>query len=138
NFLNAFNPQIVKSFASKNLDRALDLMCYAAKFSFYVMLIIILPLYFNLDFILNAWLKEVPAFTLIFLKITLLTLLIDSFSGPIMTLISATGKIKWYHTIIGGFMLLCIPISYFVLRLGFEPQIVFVVALSMSVIALLF
>lgn len=135
NLQAAFNPQIIKSFASGEKERSVNLACYASKFSFYVMLLVVVPILYNLDFLIGEWLKNIPEYTLSFLKISLIILLIDSLSGPFMTVITATGEVKYYHILIGSFMLLCLPISFVFLKNGAHPKIVFYIMATMNVLA---
>ncbi|MEC4028764.1 MATE family efflux transporter [Myroides odoratimimus] len=132
NFQNAFNPQIIKKYAGGDIKGALELMLYASKISFYVILLIVLPLYINLKFVLNIWLGEIPNYLLEFTKISLFVIVVDSLSGPIMTMITATGKIKYYHIIVGGLMLFSVPVSYLLLRCGYNAEVVFNVMLFLS------
>jgi O-antigen/teichoic acid export membrane protein len=132
NFQSAFNPQIIKKFASGEVSNSIDMAFYASKFSFFIMLLVVVPVYFNLDFIVTAWLTKVPTYTLDFMRINLLLLLVDSLSGPLMTLVTATGKIKYYQIVIGSFMLLCVPLSFIFLKLGYSPTVVFYIMLIMG------
>jgi O-antigen/teichoic acid export membrane protein len=132
NFQSAFNPQIIKKFASGEVSKSIDMAFYASKFSFFIMLLVVVPVYFNLDFIVTAWLTKVPTYTLDFMRINLLLLLVDSLSGPLMTLVTATGKIKYYQIVIGSFMLLCVPLSFIFLKLGYSPTVVFYIMLIMG------
>ena len=84
------------------------------------------------------WLGVVPESTAIFAKLIICSILIDSLSPPLMTAAQATGRIKLYQFIIGGILLLNVPASYFILKRGGEPYIVFYVAIGLSLIALLF
>ena len=54
-----------------------------------------------------------------------------------MTVITATGEIKYYHILIGSFMLVCLPISFVFLKNGLYPEIVFYVTLSISLIGII-
>src|SRR5690606_12131626 len=62
----------------------------------------------------------------------------DSLSGTLMTGAQATGKIKWYQVVVGTMVFLNLPLSYFVLKLGFEAYYVFVISILISVISLNF
>lgn len=132
NFQNAFNPQIIKKYAAGDIKGSFELMVYASKTSFFVILFITIPLYLNLDIILIFWLAEIPQYLLEFIRISLFVIVIDSLSGPVMTMISATGKIKYYHIVVGGLMLLSVPLSYICLIYGANAEVVFYVMLFLS------
>lgn len=121
NFQAASNPQIVKSYAQKEYNESLRLVCQCSKFSFYLMMLIGVPVFFQIDYILSIWLTTVPEYTAIFVQLILLNSIVDSISKAIMTYIKATGKVKWYMIIQGGFYLLTLPVIYLFLKLGFSP-----------------
>ena len=92
----------------------------------------------NIDYILELWLENPPKYTSLFVKLALINLLIDCISGPLITGAQATGKIKWYQITIGSFILLCVPISYVLLKFYPQPEIVFLVIIIINLFALLF
>lgn len=95
--------------------------------TFLLLYSISLPLIIETNYILNIWLTTVPDYTIIFIRIMLLTTIIDASSGPLAISAQATGKIKNYQIIIGGILLFIVPISYIVLKLGGKPESVFIV-----------
>lgn len=133
----AVNPQIIKSYAENNMEFMYRLVCYGAKYNFFVLLLLSLPVLNNLEVILQLWLGAVPEYTNVFTKLIIITILIDSLSPSLMTAAQATGRIKLYQFVVGGLLLLNVPISYIVLKMGYAPDIVFYVAISLSVMALI-
>lgn len=138
NFQMASNPQIVKSFAADNKDHMNNLVVRTSKFSFYLLFALTLPVMLDIDYILKLWLKIVPNFTSIFTILTLVNALIDTVSGPLMTALQATGKIKVYQSVVGILLILNLPISYLLFRFGFPPKTTFIVSICIAVIAFLF
>lgn len=136
NFQMALNPQIVKSFAKGDREYMHKLIFQGSKYSFFLIYILSLPIILEADTILSMWLKVVPDFTVLFCRLVLINLLIDCISGPLITAAQASGKIKKYHTIVGGFLLLVLPVSYFFLQAGFPPQTTFYVSIVISFIVL--
>jgi hypothetical protein len=61
--------------------------------------------------------------------------MIDSISYPLMTAAQATGKIKVYQAVVGGFLLLNLPCSYIALELGAPAQSVLVIAIVITTLA---
>lgn len=121
NFQTASNPQIVKSYALENYNETMRLVCQCSKFSFFLTVLLGLPIIFQVDYILSLWLAEVPVYTAVFVQLILLNGIIDSISKAIKTYIKATGKVKWYMIIQGGFYLLALPVIYVFLKLGYNP-----------------
>src|SRR5690606_22086323 len=79
----------------------------------------------------------VPVHTIQFIKIGLIAILVDSLSGPIMTGIQATGKIKFYQIIVGSFNLITPILVYIFFKNGFSPIIAFQVLLGFSIVSLI-
>lgn len=136
NFQTAFNPQIIKRYASGNNESMQRLVFQGARFSYYILFILALPIIVNTDFILSIWLKEVPPHTSNFLRLVLLFSLIESLSGPLMTAMYATGKVKMYQIVVGTVQLMNLPLAYVALLLGGPSEIVFVIAILLSFVAL--
>lgn len=121
NFQTASNPQIVKSYAVEEYNETLRLVSQCSKFSFYLMILLGLPIIFQINYILSIWLTAVPEYTAIFVQLILLNGIIDSLSKALKTYIKATGKVKWYMIIQGGFYLLALPVIYVFLKLDYSP-----------------
>ena len=136
NFQMAMNPQIVKSYASGDLKYMHKIIFQGAKYSFFLLFILSLPILLETELILKIWLKNVPEHTIIFTRLAIINVLIDSISGPLMTAAQATGNIKKYQAIVGGLLLLILPISYLFLIMGYPPEITLYISISISIIAL--
>lgn len=138
NFQRAVNPQIIKTYSEGNLKRMQKLIIQSSKFSFLLMFLLVAPILLNTDFILNLWLKNPPKYTVIFVQLSLISILIDSVSYPFRTGVQATGHIKLYQAVVGSIQLLSIPISYVWLYLGGEPEVVFYAIIMGSFLSLIF
>lgn len=138
NFQMAVNPQIVKSFAADEKAYMVTLVIRSSKFSFYLLYLLSLPIIIEIDQILKLWLKTVPDYSSIFTILILVIILIDCVSGPLMTAIQATGKIKVYQAVVGSLLTLILPISYILLKQGYSPEVTLYVNIVISFIALIF
>lgn len=137
NFQMAVNPQITKSYATKDLERMHMLMFQSSKFSFFLMLILSIPLLFETEFVLQLWLGKVPEYTVWFVRLVLISGLIDCLSGSLMVGAQATGNIKLYQIVVGGLFLLIVPVSYFFMKCYNNVYIPFIVMIFFSIISLL-
>lgn len=135
NFQTALNPQIIKSYANKDFKYMHTLVFSSSKYSFFLLLLLSLPILLETKLVLTWWLKIVPEHTISFLRIILLTTLIDAMANPLIISVQATGKIRKYEAIVGGLLLMIVPISYIVLKLGAQPEAVFIVHLIMVIAA---
>ena len=138
NFQMASNPQIIKSYAANDKEYMMNLVIRTSKFTFYLMFIFTLPVMLEIDYILKLWLNLVPDYTAIFTILILINALIDSISGSIMTSVQATGKIKIYQLVVGSLLILILPISYILFKLGFPPVSTFIVSICISILAFIF
>src|SRR5690606_22842311 len=113
----AINPQIIKNYAQGDTKRTEQLMHLSSKYSYYVMLSLIAPLYLNLDYILKLWLDVVPSYADLFIGYLLVFVLIEVLSNSLMTGLQATGKIKAYHITVGFLVFLNFPLTYYAFRI---------------------
>lgn len=138
NFQLASNPQIIKSYATDDKEYMNNLMIRTSKFSFILLFILTLPVFLELEYILTLWLKLVPEYTVIFTKLILVEALIHSISGSLMAAVSASGKIRLYHLVVGGFSLLILPTSYFLFMVGYPAKTTLIVSVIFASLALIF
>lgn len=136
NFTTALNPQIIKSYAAADRSYMLHLLFRGARFSYYLLLLLTLPLLIETKEILRLWLKVVPDYTVIFTRLVLVNSLLESFAYPMGSCILATGKIKGYQLLVGGTIMLNLPVAWVLLKWHFAPQVVFVVSVVISCITL--
>lgn len=137
NFMTAMNPQIIKSYATEDYTYMYSLIYRGARFSFYLLLILSLPLLICTSYLLDVWLVEVPKYAVEFVRISLLVSMVDALTNSLTTSIIATGKIKYYQMTVGGMLLLNIPISYIFLVIGMSPVVVLWVALGISLLCMI-
>lgn len=136
NFMTAVNPQITKSYASGDNQYMFSLIRKSSKMSFYLLLMLVMPLILNTEVVLGVWLKDVPAHTTLFVQLFLVFALSESLSNPMITAMLATGRIRNYQLVVGGIQLLNIPISYICLKMGAIPEVTVMVAICLSQICL--
>ena len=98
NFQQAFNPQIVKSWAAEDKKPFFNLLCRSSFISFCLIWICALPLLACPEFFLGLWLKgEFPPQLTLFVQLTMIYLVFDALSGPLWMAVQATGKISAYQ-----------------------------------------
>ena len=100
NFQTAVNPQIVKQFAAKEYASLYRLVMNNSRLAEYLYLIIAIPVFIEVEFILKIWLGEVPEYTITFVRIILLQSALTPIDFPIGMLNHASGKLKWPSIII--------------------------------------
>lgn len=132
NFTNAVQPQIIKSYAKNDIDSMFKLMSSSGKLSFLLMAVIAIPVILNVNFIFDLWLVEVPDYAVVFTQLMLIEATLEAMSTPVASVNQATGKIKYYQMIIGIIGIMNLPISYFALRMGANPEIVYIISLFLQ------
>lgn len=138
NFQLAFNPQIVKTYAANNLNDHRNLLLKSSKYSFLLLLLLVIPIFLQTEYILKVWLKVVPDYAVVFTKIILVNSLIDALAGPFWMSINASGYIKRYQIVISIILLSNLPLAYFFLANGFSPIVVLVIKAIINVVVLFF
>ena len=136
NFTMALNPQIIKDYAAGQLERMHKLMFQGTKLSYYIFMILSIPIMFEIEAFLQVWLGEVPEHTVFFTRLVLVLSLAEIISHTLITAQTATGKIKVYQMVVGGILLLNLPISYLLLRWGYFPEVTVIVAIIVSQLCL--
>lgn len=129
NINTSISPHLIKSYASKELQKMYDVIFSGTKAIFFMIWIIIIPAYFFMEPILRIWLKNVPDYAVDFSRLGLLEALISSIALPIATAARAPGKMKVYELSLGFVQLLIFFASWFFLYQGYSPNSVFITAI---------
>ena len=137
NFQTAFNPQIVKLYAQKQLNDYFNLIFRASKFSFLLFWLISVPVFLYAPMLLEFWLDEVPPHAVSFCRVILIYLLIDALNGPLWTAVNATGKIRIYQILMSGIILCNIPVAILLLWFGLAPELVWISKIIFTIIAMI-
>lgn len=135
NFFTAIRPPLIKSYAEGDYDYTLQLFYLSSKFSFSLLLIIILPLMLEMEYILHVWLGIVGEYMVIFTQLILVYTVILSLSNPITIIIQAAKKVKKYHGIVDGFTLIILPLSCLLFKLNFLPETTFWCSIGVFILA---
>lgn len=125
NFQVAFNPQIVKSYASNDEEYLYALIKRSSIISYYLLLIVFMPFYFCKEEIFGLWLVEIPEYSIQFSTLLIASQLVSALSSPLWMLAHATGDIKVYQIVLSFFNLLIIPVSWVILHFNFNPCHIF-------------
>ena len=72
NFMIALNPQITKSYASGDRVYLMNLVFQGSRYSFYLLLLLSLPILLETPVLLKLWLGVVPDHTVAFVRLILL------------------------------------------------------------------
>lgn len=117
---NAIKPQIFISYSKGDISRFNTLIMYGTKFFTIGMVVFIVPIIVFTTEILLFWLKNIPQYSVEFIKLGMVVLLIESISIFLTIGVQAVGKIKIYQIVLGLLLLLNIPIIFLLFKLGFS------------------
>jgi O-antigen/teichoic acid export membrane protein len=127
NFTVAINPQITKSYAAGDMRYVCKLVCRGARFSYFLLFIFVVPLFCEADYVLKLWLKIVPEYAVMFLRLSLFGTLMTLLGNSMLTAIMATGNIKKYQLYITIVGCLVFPLTWLAFELGFPPETTYVI-----------
>jgi len=133
NFNKAMRPQLIEKYAAGEKESMFSLMFRGIKISYLLMYIVALPLILEMPMVLKLWLKNPPEYAILFTRLMMIDVLIASISYPILAVVQATGKIKLYQAVVGGILLLNLPVSWIVLQMGAPAYFVLIVAIILCV-----
>lgn len=123
NFRQAANPQIVKKYASGDYEGSKKLLLQSTKFSFFMMLMIALPVCVLAKPLLTLWLGLVPDYTVSFLQLVVIQSLFQVFDTSFYTALYAKGQLKENALISPTFLFVCFPIIYWLFKIGCSPLV---------------
>lgn len=133
NFLSALNPRLTKSYAEGDKEYTFDLVRKGVKIASLLLLLIVTPIILECDYLLELWLKDVPNYTVIFVRVLLLGILVNIGMNSPRQLIISSGKIKYFSIMVGGINI-CAFISIWVAyALGASPTASYIAYFFMQV-----
>ena len=128
NFLTSVNPQITKSYAAGDLKRFFQLIFESGKFSYFFLLVFMLPIFIEAEYILKLWLTVVPEYTVLFLRCILAISLFRIIVRPLITGVHATGHVRILNLTSGVYSVATyLPFIYLFYKLGYPVWVCFIV-----------
>lgn len=120
NFYMAVAPQIIKSYAIKDIDYMRTLVLNSSRYSFLMLFVISVPLFMIMEPLLTFWLgKEQISYEMVkFCQYTIVYSLVNILEQPITMAVRATGNIKKYQVMVGLLTLSFIPLCVFIFIMG--------------------
>ncbi|MEF9987158.1 MAG: polysaccharide biosynthesis protein [Bacteroidales bacterium] len=132
-FITAIKPPMIKSYAADDYSYVYKVFNISNKLGFYCLLIVCLPLLFEMNIILSLWLNMSEPQMVLFSRLILVYSLIMALNNPISIIIQATGHIKEYNISVEIFTLLCAPITYILFKMGCPAYVTFIVMIVAAI-----
>ncbi len=122
NFMTALTPQITKTYAEGDLDSLHKLVFRGTKLSYYLMLLLAIPVLIEAPVILRIWLKIVPDHAIQFARLTVVSALIITLGTPLVKAQLATGDIKKYQIVVSAYSLSVFPLTWIAFKCGLPAE----------------
>jgi len=123
NFRTAANPQIVKSYAAGDYNGSKQLLLHSTRFSFYLLLLLGLPIILLAEPLLQLWLGQVPEYAVIFLKLIIVQSLFSVFDSSFYMALFAKGRLRENALISPLLGFIQFPVIYLLFRMGYSPLV---------------
>lgn len=135
NFDSASAPQITQSVGRGDMQRASYIASRTCRICQLLSLLIVLPLYVEMELVLRLWLGVVPQHSVLFCRVILITVLVASTGGGMLRLKDALGKIKWFMIVYSFWYFLTLPIGYYLFKLGYPPVTILILFILSDVLS---
>lgn len=122
NIIMAIKPPMIKSYAEKDYEMVDTYFNFSNKAVYYSMLLIVLPLFLEMETVLKIWLDVEDAQTILFCRLILINVLLLSLNNPIAIIVQANGNIKAYSTYVEIPTLLVFPATWVLYAIGAPAQ----------------
>lgn len=136
NFTRALNPQIIKTYATGQKKDCFNLMFKGAKFSYFLMLFVAIPIFFETQQILEIWLVSVPAHTSAFVKLSIVVTMVEILSNSMETAIVAHGDVRKFQLFVRGVGFIVIPLSLLFIWMGYPPEMIYTATVITTILML--
>ena len=134
NVYMATRPQITKLYARNEEQSMWNLALSSAKWTYFLIMVICIPLILEMPLILNIWLPEIPDYTVTISRLLVLSILIETTVNQIIGVFQAKNRIKHYQIISSAILLLNIPVSFMILKCYIvNPCIPYIVICLLSI-----
>ena len=102
NFNTGMYPAIIKNYASNNKDEMFSLLFRGCKLCFFLIWIFALPLFVEMEYVLNLWLVNSPDGVVLFTRLAIIEVVINAICLPLGTAARAPGKMRKYELSLGS------------------------------------
>jgi O-antigen/teichoic acid export membrane protein len=134
NLYSSSKPQITKYYAQSDMESMWKLVFSSTKFSYFLFMIMSIPFFFEIEFILKLWLNNIPQYTPWITRLILIGFMLEALSNQLITTLQAANKLKEFQLYSVSILLLNLPISFILLKIGASPYIPFVISIIITII----
>ena len=135
NIIMALKPPMIKQYAEGDYNKVSRYFNFSNKAVYYSLLLILLPIFFEMETVLKLWLDVEDAQTVLFCRLILIYALILALNNPISIIVQATGNIRAYSTYVEIPTLLCFPLTWALYAMGYPAETAFYVMIVAIIIS---
>jgi O-antigen/teichoic acid export membrane protein len=136
NMMKALNPIIAKREGAGNRSGMIQATILGCKLSSMIMIIVFVPVWIEIPYILSIWLTEVPPITEVFCRLVLINTIIAYSFLPIVNSLNAHGDIKWYKIITSAMFFVPLIGMCILFYRGYPPQYAYITHIAYTVFSL--
>ncbi len=139
NFYMAVAPQIIKSYATDNIEYMRSLVLNSSRYSFQMLFVISVPLIAVMGELLNLWLgsEQVTSEMVLFCQWVVVVALTNILEQPITMAVRATGHIKRYQVYVGIVTLSFLPLCVLMFVINMPAFFSMILLSAINLIALI-
>ncbi len=122
NVIFAVRPQMTMAYANNDYNKLNWLFLRSSMAVFGLMLLVAAPLTVWMPQVLTLWLGDTTPLMITLCRLMIVNILIQIIGNQFTIVMQASGKVKEYHLVVETMSLLCFPLSWLFLYLGYSPE----------------
>lgn len=130
--LKALNPVLVKSRGAGKNQQMLEAASTGNKMSYLIYTFFAIPFIIETPYILSIWLKDVPEWAVLFVRLVLIRQMVSQISVTLDTCINATGRVKRMTINSSIIWISPIIIGYFMYKYGAPIYTIYILLILMA------
>jgi O-antigen/teichoic acid export membrane protein len=138
NLYSSTRPQITKYYAQNETELMWRLVFDSTKISYYLFMILSIPFFLEVEYIFTLWLGNIPEYAPLISRLILIGFMLEATSNQLVAVLQAANKIKNFQVICVPILLLNLPVSFILLRLGGSPYMPFIVSIIITILYIIF
>lgn len=131
----AIRPAMIRSYATKDFDGLNLLFSFSNKTLFFIVSVVGIPLIVEMPLVMDVWLVDTTPEKILFARLMIGYVAVIAMQNPITIIMQASGNIRLYHLLAETVLLLCLPVSWVLFRMGMPSYTVLISMISVSVVA---
>ena len=125
NLQKAVSPVITKREGAGERSAMISISLTSSKLSFYIFAFFSIPIFFEAPYILELWLKNVPEWAVVFVRLQIAQNLLLQTTSNFSVAIAAEGRIKWFNITSSIMWLLPLVFTYLLFNIGSSPVVMY-------------